>query len=106
MPLPARTDDVAELPDLAAEHMPVEEGRAERAWFCVDALTCSLTARWVRKALISGSAMSATSAVGSSPLISWMSGMRSPQETSEPRLDQLAFGCCSSFSAIQTLMID
>ena len=35
-----------------------------------------------------------------------MSGMHSPQETVEPRLDQLAFGCCSSFSAIQTLMID
>ena len=28
------------------------------AWFCVEALTCSLTARWVRKALISGSAIS------------------------------------------------
>ncbi len=28
------------------------------AWVCVLALTCSLTARWVTNALISGSAMS------------------------------------------------
>ena len=32
---------------------------AERAWSCVEALTFSLAAEWVRKALLSGSAISA-----------------------------------------------
>jgi len=35
-----------------------QNSSAERAWFCVEALTFSLTARCVRKALISGSATS------------------------------------------------
>lgn len=50
---PAGPFQIEELGQVQAEHSPVEETRAQRAWSCVEAETRRSTARWLRNAVIS-----------------------------------------------------
>ena len=54
-----RSNIVAAFKQVSRKGMKGGNSNAEGAWFCVEALTFSLTAGWVSKALISGSAISA-----------------------------------------------
>jgi hypothetical protein len=50
-------DHIPEVADFALQGVAIEKQERVKAWFCVEALTFSLIARWLRKALISGSAI-------------------------------------------------